>query len=816
MSNKKTPKHTKNTTINTKHFKTMKKHFLWIFVLISQFVFSQNYTVEGNVKNETTGETLAFATIIFNNNPRLGITSDINGYFKFETKEKISQIQCSYVGFEPKIIAINAANTKLEILLAPKEEVLNEVVLSATDNPANRIIRKVIANKEENNPENIRSFTYKSYNKTIFDYKTDKTNTDSLKINKVLKGGHFLVMEAVSERKYLYPNKTEEVVIGTKVSGFKSPNFASLATDLQPFSFYQDNIPLFDIQYLNPIANGSLQKYNFNLVEEIYQEKDTIFIISYRPKKDKNVEGLRGILHINSNKYAVQNVTATPFEKGKIDITIQQKYQFVDNKWFPEQLNYAMSIVQYDADGLNVVVDGKSYLSEVKIEVPIDKKSFSIEQLRMDENASNQDALFWERNRFEPLKERELTTYKVIDSLGEKFKFDKFLTLSEKLANNRAPLGIVDIDLPRTLVFNRYEGMRLGLGLITSDQFSKKLRLSGFAGYGLKDNEWKYGGSASYQFSKRNEFNFGIGYQNNLNEIGNNGFEKLMPKRLQLRDFLAINMDQIQEYSTFINFRALRRTQWFVKGSFTNVNPLYDYVFSTPTEDFTNYKNAEIAIGMRWAPQEKIVQSFNQRVVLASNKPVFTFLYARGLKGLNNSNFDYNKFEFTAEQSFYSKNFGKTTYRFESGYIDENLPLGLLFTGEGSFVKSYPYFMKNTFQTMQLYEFVSNEYANLFLIHNFGTLLFKSKYLQPSLSVHHNMSYGDLKQPEQHQFFTFNTKEKIFMESGLQLDNILKINYMNIGYLGLGGSVFYRYGEYALPKESDNLAWKFSFTFTIK
>jgi len=794
----------------------MKKSFFWIFILIFNFIYAQNYTVEGVVKSEVNGETLAFATLIFNQNPRQGITSDINGNFKFVSTQKLNEIQCSYVGFETKKIKINSESTKLEIFLTPKEEVLNEVVLSAEDNPANRIIRKVIANKDENNPENIRSFTYKSYNKTVFDFKGDKNKKDSIEINKVLKGGAFMMMESVSERKYLYPNKTEEVVIGTKVSGFKNPNFASLATDLQPFSFYQNNIPLFDIQYLNPIANGSLQKYNFNLVEEIYQGKDTIFIISYRPKKDKNVEGLRGILHINSNKYAVQNVTATPFEKGKIDITIQQKYQFVENKWFPEQLNYVMSIVEYDKAGLGIVVDGRSYINEVKIEVPLDKKSFSIEQVRMDENASKQDSLFWDLNRFEPLKTKELTTYKVMDSLGEKFKFDRFLTLSEKIANNRLPLGMVDIDLARTLVFNRYEGTRLGLGLITSDKFSKKLSLSGFAGYGLKDYEWKYGGSASYELSKRNEFKIGVGYQNNLNEIGNNGFERLMPKRLQLRDFLAINMEQIEEYSGFINFRALRRTQWFIKGSFTDTNPLFDYVFTTPSAVITNYKNAELAIGMRWAPQEKIVQSFNQRVALMSNKPVFTFLYARGFEGFNDSNFDYNKFEFTAEQSFYSKNFGKTTYRIEGGYIDENLPIGLLFTGEGSFVKSYPYFMKNTFQTMQLYEFVSNQYANLFLIHNFGTLLYKSKYVQPSLSVHHNMSWGDLNQPEQHQFFNFNTKEKIFVESGLQLDNILKINYLNVGYLGIGGSVFYRYGEYALPKESDNLAWKFSFTFTIK
>ena len=794
----------------------MKISFLLTLLFAFNFVFSQNYTVEGTVKNKNSNENLAFATLIFNNNPRLGITSDINGNFKFVSTQKLNEIQCTYVGFEKKVIAINEKNAKLEIFLTPKEEILNEVVLSAEDNPANRIIRKVIANKDENNPENIRSFTYKSYNKTIFDYKTTKNSKDSIEISKFLKGGYFMMMESVSERKYLYPNKTEEVVIGTKVSGFKNPNFASLATDLQPFSFYQNNIPLFDIQYLNPIANGSLQKYHFNLIEEIYQEKDTIFVISYRPKKGKNVEGLKGILHINSNKYAVQNVTATPFEKGKIDITIQQKYQLVDNKWFPEQLNYAMSIVEYDDAGLGIVVDGKSYISEVKIDAPLSKKSFSIEQVRMADNASKQDSLFWKQNRFEPLKTPELTTYRVIDSIGEKFKLDRILTLSEKLANNRVPLGLVDIDLAKTLVFNRYEGTRLGVGLITSDKFSKKLSLSSFAGYGLKDYEWKYGGAASYQFSKRNEFNVGIGYQNNLNEIGNNGFERLMPKRLQLRDFIALNMDAIEEYSGFINFRALRRTQWFIKGSFTNVNPLYDYVFSTPTENITDYKNAEIAVGMRWAPQEKIVQSFNQRVALVSNKPIFTFLYARGLQGFNDSDFEYNKIEFSAEQSFYSKNFGKTTYRIEGGSIDASLPIGLMFTGEGSFVQKYPYFMKNTFQTMMPYEFVSDQYANLFLIHNFGTLLYKSKYVQPSVSLHHNMSWGDLNQPENHTFYTFNTKEKIFVESGFQLDNLLKINYLNIGYLGLGGSVFYRYGEYELPKSSDNLVWKFSFTFTIK
>lgn len=72
-------------------------------------------------------------------------------------------------------------------------------------------------------------------------------------------------MESVSELKFIAPDISEETVIASRVSGFKNPNFASLATDLQPFSFYKDNIKLFDIQYLNPISKGSLKKYSFRI-----------------------------------------------------------------------------------------------------------------------------------------------------------------------------------------------------------------------------------------------------------------------------------------------------------------------------------------------------------------------------------------------------------------------------------------------------------------------------------------------------------------------------------------------------------------------
>ena len=62
----------------------------------------------------------------------------------------------------------------------------------------------------------------------------------------------------------------------------------------------------------------------------------------------------------------------------------------------------------------------------------------------------------------------------------------------------------------------------------------------------------------------------------------------------------------------------------------------------------------------------------------------------------------------------------------------------------------------------------------------------------------------------------YKTKDKVFMETGLQVDKILKINYLDVGYLGLGAGVYYRYGAYENSNAKDNFVYKFSATFTIK
>jgi hypothetical protein len=194
-----------------------------LLFLITVFSFSSSFCqfiVNGRVIDRKTKEPLAFASIIFNNKNRLGTTTDIDGKFFFRSQEKIRILTCSYMGFKNQTLDIDTISkrTNLIIELSPAEITLQEVVILPGENPANRILRNVIENKKINDPENISSFKYKSYNKIIYDFKPNDSlvsKTTQTRMENKLNGGHLLIMESVTERKFIHPNTSEEIILGT-------------------------------------------------------------------------------------------------------------------------------------------------------------------------------------------------------------------------------------------------------------------------------------------------------------------------------------------------------------------------------------------------------------------------------------------------------------------------------------------------------------------------------------------------------------------------------------------------------------------------
>jgi hypothetical protein len=187
------------------------------------------------------------------------------------------------------------------------------------------------------------------------------------------------------------------------------------------------------------------------------------------------------------------------------------------------------------------------------------------------------------------------------------------------------------------------------------------------------------------------------------------------------------------------------------------------------------------------------------------------------MNNLLEGEFAFTKIEFSLEHQFLIRAFGKTDVYVASGWLNGSAPYFSLFNGKGSNVDSFRYsnfFIQNYFQTMDVYEFISDRYAYLFLTHHFGRIVStRSLYFRPELSLVHNSGIGTLSTKHFAETSSLKAMEKGYFESGFILNNLLRFKYLNVAYVGLGGGAFVRYGEYAHPKFSDNFVYKISVMF---
>ncbi len=406
---------------------------IWLS-LFAQPVQSQQYYLKGNIRNDATNQPLAFVNIRINEG-RYGGTSDIDGNFSLSSPQPFNSLHFTYVGFEPMQISLEPSPEFLNIRLFPSEVLLDEVTILPGENPAHRIINNVLKNRDINNPEKMNSFSYKAYDKMVFTI--DSANAiplqkegpivDSVSKNRAInfvEQRDFFLMETVTERSFLSPGLSRENVLATRISGLRNPILLFLISQLQSTSFYDEQIRIGDKNYINPISSGSTRKYLFLLEEETLAGKnDTIFTISYRPFKNTNFDGLKGVMMIHSDGWAIQNVMAEPNRsEAGFGIKIQQLYEKLEDKqWFPVQLNTDLvfnSITANDGQFTYPFIGkGKSYLYDIQLNPELDKRQFNKFAIEVEPNAADLTEATCEAYRNAQLTARELETYRYIDSL---------------------------------------------------------------------------------------------------------------------------------------------------------------------------------------------------------------------------------------------------------------------------------------------------------------------------------------------------------------------------------------------------------------
>lgn len=811
------------------------RKILTCFILIFFAFSAKAQTLKGRIIDANNNQALPFVGVLIKNT-QVGTLTDIDGKFQLDVSSTpFAELQITYLGYLPQTIAVSSLQDpeKITIKLKPQAFSLQEISVHAKENPAHRIIKMATKNRPINNPEKMHSFTYNSYTK-FFVTADIKASIDSVAadtslsgIDKFFKNQHLFLIESITQREFLRPDKSHETVLASKVSGLKNSPFALLATQLQSFSFYDDFVTVLDEKFLNPISEGSTRKYFFLLEDTLYSGKDTVFVISFRPRENKNFDAMKGVLYINTNTYAIQNVIAEPGRKDNtISIKIQQKYEFIEGKqWFPVQLNTdwiwnnAVASNKDSTKKANLKSVSRTYIKDIVLNPELKKKVFSEVEVEMDKHADKQDETFWNQYRTDTLNTKERKTYRTIDSIGKANNFEKKFKILEAVVTNKLGIGFLDLNLDKILKFNNYEGTRLGAGLHTNNKLSKYFTIGGYGGYGFKDKVWKYGGDASVFIWRRKELAFNVMYQKDLVEsAGLNFFENtrsILSSEIY-RDVYVSKFDHIQKYQAGFSFRAFKylRVDAFVNHQQRYGNTLYRYTNNEGTSVVRDTFNLnEIGVSLKYLYKEKFIQTMKNKLSLGSDYPV---IYANITKGLNQTffnqvgSFDYWKFDVKIDAQKTFKTIGTLRVQAVAGKIIGNLPYTMLYNMRGSNYPSFNVSAINSFETMGLNEFASDQYVALFLNHNIGRFLKPHKKFNPELELVHNMGIGSLSHPENIYNVSVKSLDKGYFESGIRLLHILKVNYTTLGV-----GAFYRYGTYQDPKALNNLVVKLVLSIKI-
>lgn len=814
--------------------------FATIFILhfASLLGFSQTLTITGKVVNKHNNTPLSFVNVLVNDNLQ-GTTTNIDGLFAITIQEnQLKKLSFSYVGYETFAYQVKNRSDlkplrrKLSIKLYKKAVPTPDASVFDGENPANQIIQQVYKNRKRNNPENLKSYRYNAYHKFYLNLKkvipsqidsSEVLDSTEKRLAHYLQKHHLFLSEAVTAHQYIFPNYYKKTLKGNRLSGVRNPDFLKIDDKIQPFSFYKEHIQVFGKKYLNPISRESHKKYSFDINDTLLIGENNIYVISFKPLPNKNFEGLKGILYINTKHFAIQNVVFEPVDDFQSNsFRIQQEYRLLEDKfWFPVQLSADIIFRNKRLGKRPMVGTMRTFLQDIELFPPLRRKDFNKITFEIDPIAHKQAPAFWQKyHQDHPLSSQDTSTYVYVDSVNNHTINNNLLKVMELATYNSLTYKFLDFKVSEFLKYNQYEGVRLGAHFSTNEEISHIFKGTGYLAYGFKDGNLKYGLSIGiHNLFKRFDPQLGAYFSNDVAEPGS--LNLLQPDRWlsnhTIRSFLTARMDRVQRLGGYVKARPFRNLQVSLNFENRQINPAYAYDYQGPSlEDVTNFtlKNrfntTEISVGVRYAYREAYMKKGRHQVYLGSQLPIVQFNYKRGLPNILNSEYDYYKIEGQATYSFTIPQTGTTTIQLQGGMAQGNIPYPLLYNGRGGLTHA-PIMINNNFQVMGLYEFISDRFFNTFISQNLGRLLYQSKsyWFQPELVLVHNMGFGSLNNPERHQNIDFKTLEKGYFESGILLNNLLKVTYFQVANLNIGAGIFYRYGAYT-KKGLENFAVKMS------
>jgi len=733
-----------------------KRWLLPIVFLCSTSLFAQLTKVSGKITDASSGEVLAFVNVVFKGT-NIGSNSDLKGKFNIEISRPTDSIVVSLVGYKTQKIKINRFKIQtVNVRLEPSTYTFKEVEIKPTENPAHIIMRKVIANKAQNNPDFLQTSQYRVYNKIQIDINDYPSN---LQESFWFKGAEFIfnhadttedgrpfipifMTETASE---IYtstdPSRKQEFITGSRISGIENPSVSQFLGDLfQNVNVYDNYLPVFGKSFVSPLNDNFLRFYRYYLVDSVMIDSDRCYKLLLLPKRKQDLT-FTGTLYIDDQTWGLKKAEVRFNEEANINFVksfeVTQSFTKPDGvHWYLESEKTIADVAPLqNNDNVGFFARKTSMYSAIKINIPLKDSVFNPkENVIVTEDALNQNTTFWDRQRGENLTAQEKSIYTMIDSLQKVKRLINIKNLGKMLATGYLPWKKIDIGQYYTFFsWNPVEGKRIKIGGETSARLSNRFQLRSSVAYGTFDQRFKTRNQFLFYLKKKNK------HRNLLTITANSDVQQLSlsATALQLDNILTslLRRDTVVRFLTNVReFKVQFEYDWF--QGFSNKiavsNRFYEalgiFAFERNGADGITIVNgvgaSEIQINTRFAWKEKNLNGAFRRSRVKSRFPVIqsdiilgqaNMPWAKDISGL------YIKTSFRITNSFNINPIGYTNYIVELGKYWGNVPYLFLEIHQGS--QTYA-FDKLSFNMMRLFEFTSDQYVYLFLDHHFEGYFF--------------------------------------------------------------------------------------------
>ncbi|MGZ4116805.1 MAG: DUF5686 family protein [Bacteroidia bacterium] len=797
--------------------------YLLSFLLLSLSMQAQQETViTGRVTEKGANSGIPFVNIYFKGT-FTGTVTDFDGNYSIKTNAPKDSIFVSLIGYKSKAKPVKKGQTQtIDFQLSPEALNLTTVEVRPGINPAVRIIKLAQKNKAKYNRDNLESVQYTSYTKQEADVDnvTAKMRRwrlfsgftkmwDSLDVlaGEDSKANLPVMMSEVISDIYSHKegDKRHEDVNAVKIQfvGMKDGSAVSqlTGTDFQSYNFCNDNVSLQGKDILCPIAENAMLFYNYYLIDSVTIDNMKCYKIDCRPKNKKDL-AFTGSLWITDTTFAIKQLDVEITPAVNIDwverARIQQILSPTDaGPWVPSQTRTMVDYSTVTTKFVSLVVRTYNSNKNFVVNKPKDNKFYET-RITYAENALTKDTAWWRTNRYEKLNPLEAKSYDMIDTVRNIPFIKKGVNILYFLFSGYKDIGPIDLGhYLQSYSYNLYEGSRINLGFRTNAKFSKDWIIRGYGAYGFRDKGFKYNLQVERILSRYPWRKIGIGNRDDIDQIGTT-YNYISGMNLgSSQNTLYNSLSRIGNISKLVRQQEYRI--WYVNSfnigltttlTLQNIKttPLFPVYYGDQFHIFQErkYSRSEILFDMRYAANERYVQNGTERINLGNKKAIVVdLLYTQGIKNVFNSDFTYSKLSLSLSNHFKVSGLGYSAVYLKVGKVFSSVPYTLLEIPRGNQTWN---FANNTFNLMNNFEFVADQYVEAYWQHHLNGLLFNRipavKELNWREVIGLNMAYGTLSDKNK-SFNTNNTftvmDDVPYFEADLGVENIF--NILRIDYL---------------------------------